>query len=322
MATLSDIAHKAGCSVNLVSYVLKKTEPVTKEKHKEILRIANELNYRTNHAARALVTGKTDNITVVVECFQSQMRTAFFAEFLSSLAETLRKEKLGLQLKEIQHSDAEDMKNILLSGNTDGFLWFNCPVPKEMEEIILQEKIPSISLFEKSKAMPSILIDDYKSSYNMLEYLYDCGHRDFACCCSAQKNPRVRAYDDFLRNKGLVSRAKFFFREGFYNNIYEVKSVLEQGGINFTAVFCECDSYAIELISFLRFFKIEVPQKVSVAGYDDIPAAQDCCPPLTTLHQSYREMAQNAMDKLLSLIGGTDPSKFPDQTIVHEIVIR
>lgn len=322
MATLSDIAKKAGCSVNLVAYVLKKGDSVTKEKHKEILRIAKELNYRPNFAARALVTGKTDNIMFIVDSFKGQMETAFFPELISEFAKELEKVGMGLQLKEINNLSAEEMKNCLLSGQSDGYVWYSCQPPtKEVVDIIHSRNIPSISL-GRSKCMPYITIDDYKSTYNMMAYLYDCGHRSFAYCGEIAPTPRKMAYDDFLKSRGLQTKVNIPFRERQYGHINTIKHTLENNGVNFTAVVCERDSFAIELITLLKYFNVRIPEDVSIVGYDDIPDARICVPALTTIHQSCSEMAEEAVLKLRQMINGTSLDDIINHMVVHEVVRR
>lgn len=321
MTTLSDIAKKAGCSVNLVSYVLKKKEPITNEKHKRILQIAKELDYHTNFAARALVTGKMRNVTIVLNSLKGNLGEPFFVEFFASLSDCFEKAGMGIQLKTFDN-DEKKIENMLLSGITDGFIWYFCDLSDKLVDILHRKNIPSISLMRKISGIPCIIIDDYKSSYNMLEYLYDLGHRDFAFCGDIYRNARFEAYNDFIAEKCLRSVAYFDINEWSQCSVSAVQRVLKKNGIGFTAVFCERDSYAIELMGLLDYFGIKVPERVSVVGYDDINKAKLCKPALTTVRQSYTDMAQLTVDRLMSLIQTNGEAEISDKTIVHDIIKR
>ena len=148
----------------------------------------------------------------------------------------------------------------------------------------------------------------------MLEYLYDLGHRDFAFCGHIRSNFRLDAYNDFLAAKGLNCRAYFDVNEWSQCSASAVKEVIERKGVDFTAVFCERDSYAIELMGLFDFFGIKVPERVSVVGYDDIHKAKLCKPALTTVRQSYRDMAQLTVDRIMSLINTNGEAEISDKT--------
>jgi DNA-binding LacI/PurR family transcriptional regulator len=90
-----------------------------------------------------------------------------------------------------------------------------------------------------------------------------------------------------------------------------------------SAVFCYNDMTAIGLMSAARRKGLSVPEELAVVGFDDIPLAAHCCPPLTTVAQPQRDMGRQAMDMALTLMTTDDSIRsFSDIVVKGELVVR
>lgn len=320
MATLNDIAKAAGCSVNLVSYVLKKTQPPTLERHKRILAIAKELNYVTNRSASALITGRTNNITLLTGDLYGNLKQLFFVEFLDALTTRLSKKGIGLVLQHFEKGDTEQLKKILLGGSSDGVVWYATPIAEEIEQLLVERKIPSISLLYRTNKISCLTIDDYQSVYNAAQYLYDCNHRQILYC-GMENSPRHLAYRDFVADHHLDFIRTVNFSEFDLKNTTLMQEYFSKNGLDFTAILCERDALAISAVYVLKSLGIRVPDDVSVIGYDDLPESQECKPALTTIHHNYLEMVDETVDYLLNSIYQNN-NKIVRKKYVHKLVKR
>ena len=324
MATLQDIAREANCSVCLVSYVLKKTTPPTKEKHKRILEIAQSMNYVSNKVAAALVTGRTNNIALIVggDYYQT-LHTPFFAEFLYELTNRMTEQGFGISLYATTN-DSEKIKDIVLNGMCDGVIWYLDAMPEEVKYILKSRKIPSLILFnsQADADMDYLCIDDYSSEYHLMQYLYDQNHRHILYGGN-DSGARYQAYVDFIRNNHLPFQRNL---QGLENADFKNKRVLEEYiqkyGMDFTAIACVQDSIAISLIYALKYLGYSVPETVSVVGYDDLPDASRCSPMLTTIHQNYKEIAEKTTDYFAKRVVKREEVTALQEVFIQDIIKR
>jgi DNA-binding LacI/PurR family transcriptional regulator len=118
----------------------------------------------------------------------------------------------------------------------------------------------------------------------------------------------VSGYKDALANTGivpddeLIRYADFDMQSGYV----QMKSLLD-GGRKFSAVFVASDNVAMGVKAALREAGRQIPEDISLVGFDDIPWAQYADPPLTTVHVPAQELARKACLLLMDLLRGDEP---------------
>lgn len=328
MATLSDIAARAECSVNLVSYVLHKKKPPTKEKHREILRIANELGYVSNRVASALVTGRTNNLTLIIGSdYRSTISNVFFSVFMYELTSQLTKEGIGLTLY-ASDGEQDELENIVLNGMTDGVMWYMKRPSEHLNERMAAIGLPSLSIYVPDAQAASlekegadfITIDDYSSEYGMVRYLYEKGHRRIVFVGS-EDSPRFRAYSDFCKEHSLGILPNIHAGRNSFINRRLLEEYIAKNGLDFTAMVCVTDEVAISMLWLLDGMGYKVPDDISVVGYDDIPDAKHSSPPLTTIHHNCEEVAKYAKDYFVRKRSGEGDSQ-PIRLIFTQSIVE
>lgn len=295
MATLSDIAREAGVSVNLVSYVLKKTTPPKSEKHKRILAIAKSMNYVPNRIASALITGRTGNFSLVCgPSFQSAAGEHFFLHFINVLSAALTSRGMGLSI--YNTTDEELLKHVLLDGASDALIWYMPPVPPSVKSLILERNIPCVMLLGQDDALDWIDIDDFTGEYRLLEELWKLGHRRIAFAnlgedrlgtadAGRKKSPRLLAYEAFCADYGIAEPKLIRLVGRDAERYASLKRRILAGIEGCTALVLCKDMLAVSVCDILEDAGIAIPDDISIAGYDDLPEAAAYPIPLTTVRQ-------------------------------------
>ncbi len=285
MATLSDIAKEAGVSVNLVSYVLKKTTPPKSEKHKRILEIARNMNYVPNRIASALITGRTGNISLVCGPeFHAVAKEHFFIHFMNTLSAELTAHGMGLSI--YNTADEEQLKHVLLDGASDALVWYMPPMPPSIRALILERNIPCVMLLGQDHELDWIDIDDFTGEYRLLEELWAKGHRRIAFAeIGSGKSSRLRAFERFCADKGITDPKLIrLIGQDAEHYAHLKRRILAEIKDCSALVLCK-DTLAMMVCDILEDAGISVPDDISIAGYDDLPEAASYPIPLTTVRQ-------------------------------------
>ena len=195
---------------------------------------------------------------------------------------------------------------------------------RKLEEVevptVLMGKLADSNLY-------SIDVDNRVAARQATQYLLDIGHTKIACISNARPSysaapDRVLGYKDALIAAGitpddaLVRYADFDPQSGFTCMQSLLSSEKE-----FTAVFVASDNVAMGAKSALREAGLQVPDDMSIIGFDDIPWAKYSDPPLTTIHLPAQELASGACLMLLDLMQGSEP-KEKHMVLETELVVR
>ena len=150
-------------------------------------------------------------------------------------------------------------------------------------------------------------VDNVDGAQQAAHYLLECGRRQIAMITGPANwksvNDRTRGYRLALEAAGatfeptLVNEGDWSYQSG-----YRAMQQLIAGGSPFSAIFAQNDQMAIAAMRALREAGRRVPDDVAVVGYDDIPAAAYCDPPLTTIRQPMQEVGKVATRFLIQAI--------------------
>lgn len=322
MATIKDIAKEANVPVSTVSYVLNRKGKPIKEKHKEIVEIAKRLNYVPNQKARSLVSGRANNIGMIISHHPgTTFAEPFFAEMLFRISNRLSKENMGITLYSWYDMDLESLYQYILNGSTDGIIWYQGEVPGPIKEITKSRNIPLVLLIDKDEDINYLAIDDYTGQRKALEYLYENNHREILFISSMDVSIRERAYLDFVASHKLDYHTVIRSDHTELQTYNMLDQYLAENGKDFTAIAAETDVMAIGALQVMKKWGIRVPEEVSIIGYDDIPLASCCNPPLTTIHQSIVEMVDDAINCIFDMLDH-GKEELVQKVYVHDLIIR
>lgn len=309
-ARIQDVAHLAGVSTATVSRALATPERVSKEARVRVLDAIALTGYVPNPAARSLRSQKTNMILVVLP----DLANTFFSKILRGIEETLFDAGYGMIISDLDGSPAKEahFAAFTAAGRVDGAILLNGHLfgqSRDGQGKPANIAVPLVALCEAipSADIPQIGIDNRAAARTMTEFLASLGHREIAYVSGPPANvlekERFRGYRDGLQaaglpfDHGLIIPGDYTLETGTAAG----RRLLTRPDLP-TAVFCTSDEMALGLIRALTSAGVKVPDRVSVAGFDDIEFAAATEPALTTIHQPRRELGQTAARVLIDLL--------------------
>jgi len=316
--TSIDVARAAGVSQSTVSLVLsgKAAGRISARTEEAVRRVAEELGYRPNMAARALRTGAARSVGLVVPdvthpFFGLTMRGAQEAAWSAGYAVALVDVPLDRPL--------EAPLEALRAGPADGFIYFSVEPPERRpggERIVVIEAEPA--------GMPWVSLDTAGGTDAALAHLIGLGHRRIGHLGSRVQYPtfqiRTARWRAALESVGVDPARDLWAGSGFdFDDAALAAGALLDAADPPTAILCDDDILAGGAYLAARARGVRIPEDLSVVGFDDLPFARVLAPGLTTVSADGERLGAVAFGALASLIAGEDVA---GQTLPVELVVR
>jgi len=326
--TIKDIARRLDLSVSTVSYALNGgPKPVSSDVKEKVLRMAEELNYRPNRLAKSLVTRRSHTIGVVpVDVEQDILLTPCVHLVLNGVVNAAAAFRQDVLLFTAHDRNLPDeVADDILDSRVDGVV-FIAPRPDSPAlRRIADSDLPYAIVAADDGLSPCYLVDNGLGTNLALQYLYDLGHRRIAHQMGRpplmDAGLRLDAYKAFMAEKGLDVPSGYIIPGNYWRDSgYTAALKILQMPNRPTAVFCANDEMAFGLIQTLMVNGINVPEDISVVGFDDAPLAGNSHPPLTTVRQPLEAMATEALRAVMhQILTGASAA---GQIFAPELVIR
>ncbi len=339
-ATAADVAREAGVSQPTVSRVFSGAS-VSEDKVKRVRNAAEKLDYRPNALARSLITGRSRTIGLVVAYFENP----FYAEALEQFSTELKKRgyALLLFLATNDKEDADSLVQDLIDRQVDGVVLASISLSGELTQKLRQLHIPLV-LFNRGtmdSSISAVTSANVDGAAQVTDYLLDTGHKRIAHIAgwsgSSTGRDRRLGFETAMAARAVTPHAIIeanYFRESAMQACRAlVPGDIKQAGTNQTinensdyekpdAIFVGNDYMAFAVLDCLRSeTNLEVPEDISVVGYDDVLMAAWPAINLTTFRQPARRMVDRTLDVLFELIESTDVDVQHHQ-IAGELIVR
>ncbi len=315
--SIKDIAKEAGVSYSTVSRALNNSQLISVEVRERVQAIAREMGYTPNALAQSLQSRLTHSIGLVI----TTISDPFFMEVVKGVEEVAQEAGISVFLA-TSNNDPEQEIRIIETFNrrrVDGVIVAASRIGSDYASRLEQIQIPVIMVNNQAigeyRNLFSVSVDDYAGARMAVNHLLDLGHRRIGYIGvnnrPASNERRLRGYLETLAKAGLSFHPEWVLindtvqHEDLTGDLRvgeNLMPLLWQTGI--TAAFCYCDTVAAGAMLVCRRRAIEVPQQVSIVGFDDNDLCQLITPRLTTVHQPKREMGQIAMQMLLISMKG------------------
>jgi DNA-binding LacI/PurR family transcriptional regulator len=316
--TLEMVAQAAGVGRGTVSRVINGSDQVSPSTREAVLRAVRELGYVPNHAARTLVTRRTDTVALVVsEPDERVFAEPFFARIVRGASVTLRRR--GLQLLLATAGSPEEhaqLADYLTGHHVDGVMLASehrdDPLPAQLAAAGVRYVHGGRPLSAEGGPVCFVDIDNVGGGRQATDHLLAQGRRRIATITGpADMVPGVerrQGYEVSLREAGqrlrqeLVAEGDFSFASGM-----DAMARILRVAPDVDAVFAASDLMAMGAMRILRESGRRVPDDVAVVGFDDSPGASHSEPPLTTVHQPAERMGEEMARLLADRIVVEDP---------------
>ncbi|MBD2814494.1 LacI family DNA-binding transcriptional regulator [Xenorhabdus sp. Flor] len=306
MATMKNVAHKAGVSVATVSRVINNTvyvEPGTRERVEKAMR---ELNYHRNSAALALAQRCGNMLGLLT----GNLADPFFSLLSLGVEKIARKKEAKLMVCSGGHQ-AEREKSALDFLINQGCEAIVAHISRMSEADILRYAAHTPGLVVINRYLPAIAnrciwLDNVSASKTATNYLLQNGHRKIAYITADlpidDRKLRLEGYYSAMTNVGITVPSGWVISVPFNEKGGEqAAEKLLDSGINFTAAVTFNDVMAAGMMRSLHRRGIRLPEQLSIIGFDDIVTARYLYPPLTTVRNPIEQMAQRAANLALQL---------------------
>jgi LacI family transcriptional regulator len=337
MVRLKDIAEKAGVSTATVSYVLNNKGNVSEETRKKILKILDELEYKPNQIAKSLKTRKTSTVGVIVEDI-----TVFNApEIIDGINECAEEHGFSILLTNLRlykrignnFSNVDKCKHLitnavdsLLSKQVDGIIYIGVHT-RNVTGLISEIDKPLVYTYCFADSGYSVNYDDEFASFEATNYLIEMGHRKIALISglidSIPAHERFNGYHKALMKHQLILNPSYVKTGDWsYESGYKMAKDLLQQKEPPTAILAMNDLMAGGVLEACRELGIQVPQDLSVIGFDNRECSLYYTPKLTTMDLPLRKMGAKSMEKILRLLNGESETIEMNTKLRCRLIVR
>lgn len=338
MATIKDIAKKAGVSTATVSYVLNDNAQISKETRKKVLKVVKEMNYKRNNIAKSLRTNKTNTIGVIVEdmtVFNSPQIIDGINKYVENqgmhivLSNLRLNKKIGNQYNRVKKYSEEikETIDVLLTRQIDGIIYIG-EHPRDVNSIISDVGKPLVYsyCYNSKKESYSVNYNDKKAAYQAVEFLINSGHKKIAVISgmtnSRSSLKRLEGYKKALQDNGLSSESGLIKNGDWeYESGCRLGREIMQKKERPTALFAFNDLMAAGAIDGAESLGFKVPEDLSVMGFDNREFSRFSKPALTTMDLPLTEMGEKAAEILIKLIN-EEKIEFKDISLECALIKR
>jgi LacI family transcriptional regulator len=312
-------------SYQTVSRVVNDSPLVAEKTRARVLRAIAELDYRPNLAARRLATRRSSVIGMV------GTKITYYgpAQVMVSIEETAKRRGYNLMFAGIERPSKAQLAaaiDDLCEHQVDGLV-LGVRIEGNLDFMRkLCRGVPFVTLdVGTAPDVPTVIVDQQHGVRLATQHLLDLGHRQIACIAgppgwSASKERR-KGWRQTLKNAGLEPGPCVEGDWSAASGFATVTRLLESAAGGFTAIVVANDHMALGALRALHAKGIQVPQHLSVVGYDDLPESRFFEPPLTTIHHDFARQGERCVEVLLRLID-QEPAGPPLQLLRPELVIR
>ncbi len=318
MVTSHDVARLAGVSQPTVSRALRDNPKVSAETKQRVRDAAKALGYVPSEAGRALSSGRTRRIGLLLTDLQNQ----FYPHVIAPIHHEL--ESLGYQLMlQTESSDTGKVAERLLANGVDGVLLATTTLDSVLPVRLRDRGIPFVYFNRTSDAVEAdqAIVDPSGGLREVAEAVVALGHRRVAAIFGPRNTStgvqRENALRDALDDHGIGIVSRYSHRGPFdFDTGYTGALRLLDQADRPTVIVCGNDVMALGALNAARELQLAVPEQVSMIGFDDLPVASWPIVRLTTVSFDLDAMARAAAGLLIGRLEA-EPGE-PYQTLTFE----
>lgn len=311
--TMSDIAEQSDVSLTTVSLVLrnKSGSSIPAETRQRILDIARDLGYRIKPPAEGHQV--LNQIGILLRAREDDLPLAdpFYSSILAGIEAGCRQNRFNLLSATLPVNDDNyplERPRLLDGEHVDGLLLVGTFVDRTFDHLLGEKSLPTVLVdaYSESTAYDAVVTENYQGAFQAVAYLIERGHRHIGLVGSLPHaypsiRERRRAYVDVLQEQGVTTT---YFADCHLRReeAFAATTQLLQHNPQITALFGVNDDMAIAAMRAAQTLGWQVPQDVSVIGFDDIDLARLTIPALTTMQVDKLNLGRTAVQMLINRV--------------------
>ena len=327
--TIKDVSKDALVSIKTVSRVINNEANVAEATKKKVLASVKKLGFRPNKNAQSLRSNKSYMLALLYD----NPNKSYLADVQSGIFNACKNTGYNLVIQECNYKSSRltnDIIQFVEDFKIDGLVI--TPPLSDMQDFLGNleaNKIDYAVIAPRIMNPDSLYVssNDYEAAYNLTSEIINYGHRDVGFIKGHPKHSasllRFNGFLAALKKHGLepneqwIKQGNFSFESGFDAGV----EIFESSKIP-TAIFASNDSMAAGIMKSAQMKGMEVPNDLSLTGFDDSPIAQQIWPALTTIKQPVQQMAAHAAKILIAKFDGlvekTKSKEFKSELVVRE----
>lgn len=326
---LQDVAEQAGVSIATASRSLSGTSGVSAEVAERVREVARQMGYVANVHARSLAAGTSRSVGLVVH----EIGDPYFSEIASGVLRVGAREGLVVQICHTGRDPERELEQVrMLVANRVGAIivagsGFVDPALQAAAKEDLKSYRASggrVAVIGRHRlGVDAVLPQNREGGHAVAQHLLELGHRRIAIATGSRRLTtivdRLAGVEEAFTAAGLdfasvpLIEAEFTRAGG---KAAAERILAEHGDV--TGVLALNDDMAIGILSILRARRVAVPERMSVAGFDDVAVAGDLAPSLTTVRLPMVAMGEHALELALK-----EPATRPRRRVAgHQLVVR
>ncbi|NLL75863.1 MAG: LacI family transcriptional regulator [Clostridiales bacterium] len=324
MVSMKDISVACGVSVATVSKALNNHSDIGEETKEHIRKTAKEMGYFPNSAAKALKTNRTYNLGVLfVDDDQSGLKHDYFSYVLDSFKRTAEQRGYDMTFINCCKTRANKMSYLehAMYRGFDGVViaCIDFYDPEVVE--LVRSDIPVVTIDHLFNNRIAIISDNVKGMKDLLTFVYNKGHRRIAYIHgmdSAVTQSRLSSFYKTAEELGLEVPDEYIKEAAYRDTKGSFKRTLELLDLPNppTCILYPDDFASFGGINAITERGMNIPQDISIAGYDGIRIGRHLEPQLTTLRQDTEQVGAKAAECLVNLI------EHPKTTLIQQVVVE
>lgn len=328
---MKDIARDLGVSVVTVSKVLRNHSDISAETRQRVLKRMKELNYRPNLAARALITGKTFTIGLIVP----DLLHPFFAQVAKALSGVFRQRGYSLILSSSEEDPELEKQEleVLLARRVDAVLIASAQWTVESFRQIEDQQIPYVLIDRCFVGLAAnfVGVDDEAAGALATDHLIEQGCRRVAHIRGPEVSTAIGRAEGYRRSLAqhdirplpgyLIPMGASGDERGEAGGYAAAKTLLEMDPRP-DGIFCYNDPAAMGVMQAILDAGLRIPQDVAVVGCGNVSFSDFLRVPLSTIDQDSQSIGQRAAELALALIDSKTPMRPSSISIAPSLVVR
>ena len=301
--SIMDVARQSGVSITTVSRVINKIGSVKEKNRIKVMDVIKELKFQPSIFAQRLATGKSNVVALVIPRYEGVFYSFYALEVIRGVGTMCEALKLDLLLH------LTDARTPLSLRGVGGMIFSDIIGNRAQLEDSLAKGIPTvvINYYVEDLDVSCIAVDNSGGAENAVNYLIELGHKKIAHITgdvmTQAAAKRLEGYKRALEKNSIKLREDYIFHTDYSRG--QARSAAEsliKAADPATAVFVASDSMALEVMAVARELGKNIPNDLSIVGFDDNPSGLYGPVALTTVRQPLIRMAEESVKELNRLI--------------------
>ncbi len=331
MATIKDVAKRAGVTIGTVSRVLNNKKWVSEDCRKKVLVAIKDLHYKPQAHARRLRQKHSRICGVIAPHHTSIFHSPFFTSIMEGLEEVAAEKQYRLLLHPLNETARAQVsyRTLLGDGSVDGMFVLNAWSTDASIRDLVEANVPFVLVNGKitgQEDLPYVGFDNRGGVKKAVDHLVQLGHERIGIIngkmTTTNALERFQSFQENLAEHKLEFQNEWaadgdYEEEGGYKAALKIISAVRRP----SAIICASDLMAIGAVRALKEKGVSVPQDISIIGFDNMEEAVYHDPPLTTVAFSAYEMGKLAAQKMFQIIA-EEPLEEKATTLQAELMER